>query len=133
MNKEEELKAIEDKILGSEEKVVALEYDEFTKIRNEIARNIERLQNSASAIANVDVLMSLAIVAEDNNYVCPIINDENVLNIKGGRHPVVEKMVDSGTFVENDTYLDCDKTRVAIITALQRHKAVGRGRGHLLQ
>ena len=112
----EELKAIEDKILGSEEKVVALEYDEFTKIRNEIARNIERLQNSASAIANVDVLMSLAIVAEDNNYVCPTINDENILDIKGGRHPVVEKMVDGGTFVENDTYLDCDKTRVAIIT-----------------
>ena len=90
----EELKSIEDKILGSEEKVIALEYDEFTKIRNEIARNIERLQNSASSIANVDVLLSLAIVAEDNNYVYPNVNDSDVLNIKGGRHPVVEKMVE---------------------------------------
>ena len=112
----EELKAIEDKILGSEEKVVALEYEEFTKIRTEIARNIERLQNSASSIANVDVLLSLAIVAENNNYVCPTVNDGDVLDIKGGRHPVVEKMVDSGIFVENDTYLDCEDTRVAIIT-----------------
>ncbi len=112
----EELKAIEDKILGSEEKVVALEYEEFSKIRTEIARNIERLQNSASSIANVDVLLSLAIVAENNNYVCPTVNDGDVLDIKGGRHPVVEKMVDSGIFVENDTYLDCDNTRVAIIT-----------------
>ena len=112
----EELKAIEDKILGSEEKVVALEYEEFTKIRTEIARNIERLQNSASSIANVDVLLSLAIVAENNNYVCPVVNDGDVLDIKGGRHPVVEKMVDSGIFVENDTYLDCNDTRIAIIT-----------------
>ena len=112
----EELKAIEDKILGSEEKVVALEYEEFSKIRTEIARNIERLQNSASSIANVDVLLSLAIVAENNNYVCPVVNDGDVLDIKGGRHPVVEKMVDSGIFVENDTYLDCGNTRVAIIT-----------------
>ena len=112
----EELKAIEDKILGSEEKVVALEYEEFTKIRTEIARNIERLQNSASSIANVDVLLSLAIVAENNNYVCPVVNDGDVLDIKGGRHPVVEKMVDDGIFVENDTYLDCNDTRIAIIT-----------------
>ena len=112
----EELKSIEDKILGSEEKVVALEYEEFSKIRTEIAKNIERLQNSASSIANVDVLLSLAIVAENNNYVCPSINDGEILDIKGGRHPVVEKMVDDGLFVENDTYLDCKDTRVAIIT-----------------
>lgn len=111
-----ELKQIEDKILGSEEKVVALEYQVFTEIRNEIAKNIERLQKSASAISNVDVLTSLAIVAEDNNYVCPNVNEGNAINIKAGRHPVIEKMIDSGSFVENDTYLDCENTRVAMIT-----------------
>ena len=112
----EELKEIEDKILGAEEKIVNLEYDEFTKIRNEIARNIERLQSTANAVANVDVLSNFATVAENNNYVCPEINEEDVIDIKGGRHPVVEKMVDDGIFVENDTYLDCIQTRVAIIT-----------------
>ena len=112
----EELKEIEDKILGAEEKIVNLEYDEFTKIRNEIARNIERLQSTANAVANVDVLSNFATVAENNNYVCPKINEEDVIDIKGGRHPVVEKMVDDGIFVENDTYLDCIQTRVAIIT-----------------
>ena len=98
-------KAIEDKILGSQEKVVSLEYDEFSKIRSEIARNIERLQCSASSIANIDVLTSLAVVAENNNYVCPDVNDGDVIDIKAGRHPVVEKMIDSGEFVDNDTYL----------------------------
>ncbi len=112
----EELKAMEDKILGSEEKIISLEYELFTQIRNEIAKNIERLQISANTISNVDVLTSLAIVAEDNNYVCPIINDGDVINIKAGRHPVIEKMIESGSFVENDTYLDCENTRVAIIT-----------------
>ena len=112
----EELREIENKILGSEEKVVSLEYEEFTKIRTLIAKNIERLQNSASAISNVDVLTSLAIVAEDNNYVYPNVNDSDVIDIKGGRHPVIEKMIDSGSFVENDTYLDCKDNRVAIIT-----------------
>ena len=111
-----ELKQIEDKILGSEEKVVALEYQVFTEIRNEIARNIERLQKSASAISNVDVLTSLAIVAEENNYICPEVNEGNVIDIKGGRHPVIEKMIDSGSFVENDTYLDSDNIRIAMIT-----------------
>ncbi len=112
----DELKSIEDKILGSQEKVVALEYDEFTNVRNEIAKNIERLQSSANSISNIDVLTSLAIVAEDNNYVRPEVNDGDVIDIKNGRHPVVEKMLDSGSFVDNDTYLDCDQTRVAIIT-----------------
>ena len=112
----EELKEIEDKILGSEEKVVSLEYEIFTEIRNEIAKNIERLQTSANAIANIDVLTSLAVVAENNNYVCPVVNEEDVIDIKGGRHPVIEKMIDNGSFVENDTYLDCNDTRVAIIT-----------------
>lgn len=111
-----ELKKIEDKILGSEEKVIALEYKVFTEIREKIAQNIERLQKSASAIANVDVLTSLAIVAEDNNYVFPKVNNGDIIDIKGGRHPVIEKMIDRGSFVENDTYLDCDNTRIAMIT-----------------
>ena len=112
----EELKNIEDKILGAEEKVIALEYEEFTKIRNEIAKNIERLQTSANVVANVDVLTSLAIVAENNNYVCPNVNDGDVIDIKEGRHPVIEKMLENGAFVENDTYLDCGETSLAIIT-----------------
>ena len=112
----EELKNIEDKILGAEEKSVSLEYDAFIEIRNEIAKNIERLQTSANTIANVDVLTGLAVVAENNNYTYPVVNEDNIIDINGGRHPVIEKMIDSGNFVENDTYLDCDDTRVAIIT-----------------
>lgn len=112
----EELKEIEEKILGSEERVISLEYEVFTQIRNEIAKNIERLQKSANTIANIDVLASLAVVAEDNNYVYPEVNDGDVIDIKAGRHPVIEKMINDGNFVENDTYLDCDKSRVEIIT-----------------
>ena len=76
-------KEIENKILGSEEKVINLEYEEFTKIRNEIARNIERLQTTANSIANVDVLTSLAVVADNNNYVYPEVDDGDILDIKG--------------------------------------------------
>ena len=112
----EELKQIEGKILGAEEKVVALEYNEFVRIRNEIGKNIERLQTSASAIANADVLNSLAIVAEDNNYVCPTVDESGCINIKDGRHPVIEKMIDSGSFVQNDTNLNKEESRLAIIT-----------------
>ena len=112
----EELKQMEDKILGSEERVVTLEYELFTQIRQEIAKNIERLQLTANVVATIDCLSSLAIVADNNNYVRPEIDNSDVIDIKGGRHPVIEKMIDSGSFVENDTYLDCNKTRIAIIT-----------------
>jgi DNA mismatch repair protein MutS len=112
----EELKAMEGKILGAEEKIVALEYDAFVQIRSEIAKNIERLQTSASTISTVDVLNSLAIVAEDNNYVCPEVNNSGKIEIKDGRHPVIEQMIDSGSFVQNDTNLDKENNRVAIIT-----------------
>ena len=112
----QELKDLEDKILGSEEKVISLEYDTFVEIRNEIAKNIERLQRSANTIANVDVLTSFAVVAENNNYVKPIVNDEDTIDIKDGRHPVIEKMIDRGLFVENDTLLNCDDSRLEIIT-----------------
>ena len=112
----EELKQIEGKILGAEEKVVALEYNEFVKIRDEIGKNIERLQKSANVVANVDVLNSLAVVAEDNNYVCPVVDESGKIEIKAGRHPVIEQMIDSGSFVQNDTNLDKEENRVAIIT-----------------
>ncbi len=112
----DELKEMENKILGAEEKVIALEYEKFTNIRNKIAQNIERLQLSASVVANVDTLTSLAIVAENNHYVCPNVNDGIVIDIKGGRHPVIEKMMETGKFVENDTLLDGEETRLAIIT-----------------
>lgn len=112
----QELKDMENKILGAEEKVVQYEYNEFVKIREQIARNIERLQKTANVIASVDVLTSLATVAEDNQYVCPEMDDSGVIEIEAGRHPVVEKMIDSGSFVQNDTKLDKNKNRVAIIT-----------------
>lgn len=112
----EELREMETKILGAEEKAVALEYNEFVKIREFIASNIERLQTSSSIISKVDVLSCLATVAEDNNYVRPEINDGTELKIVNGRHPVVEKMLGNGEFVQNDTELDNDSTRVAIIT-----------------
>ncbi len=112
----EELKKMEEKILGAEEKVVNLEYLEFTKIRDEITKNIARLQLTASVVASIDVLASLATVAEDNNYVCPEITTDGMIDIKDGRHPVVEKMIESGSFVQNDIYLDKEESRVAIIT-----------------
>jgi len=112
----QELKDMENKILGAEEKAIQYEYNEFIKIREKIAQNIERLQKTANVIANVDVLTSLATVAENNNYVCPKIDDSGIIDIKDGRHPVVEKMIDSGSFVQNDTYLNKNDNRVAIIT-----------------
>ena len=112
----DELRAMEGRILGAEEKVVNLEYLEFTKIREEISKNIARLQTTASSVAELDVLLSLATVADDNNYVCPKMSEDGIIDIKEGRHPVIEKMIDSGLFVQNDTYLDTENSRVAIIT-----------------
>ena len=112
----EELKNLENQILGAEEKVVNLEYNEFVKIRDEIAANIKRLQKTASVVSTLDVLTSFAQVAEDMNYCMPEIDDEGTIDIKEGRHPVIEKMLSSGEFVPNDTYLDKDSNRVSIIT-----------------
>ena len=112
----QELKEMETRILGAEEKVISLEYNEFIKIRDFIASNIERLQTSANIISKVDVLSALATVAEDNNYVRPEVNESEKLEIINGRHPVVEKMLGNGEFVENDTALDTEENRVAIIT-----------------
>jgi len=112
----EELRNFESKILGAEEKAIQLEYLEFIKIRDKIAKNIERLQLSASVVANIDVFLSFATVAEDNNYTCPKINETGNIEIKEGRHPVVEKMLDAGSFVPNDTILNSEDIRLAIIT-----------------
>ena len=112
----EELKELENKILGAEEKIVAIEYNLFIEIRDKIASNLQRIQLSASVIADLDVLCSFATVAEDQNYVMPIIDNSGEINIKDGRHPVIEKMLPSGSFVQNDTYLDKLNDRLSIIT-----------------
>ncbi len=112
----EELKNLENQILGAEEKVVNLEYNAFIEIREEIARNTKRLQQTAMSVATLDVLSSFAQVAEDLNYCMPQVDHTGVIDIKGGRHPVIEKMLGAGAFVENDTYLDKDENRLSIIT-----------------
>jgi len=112
----EELTEVEGKILGAEEKLVDLEYNLFTELRGEIAGNIKRLQLSANIIAILDVINSFANVAEDMNYNIPIVDNSGVIDIKDGRHPVIEKMLESGAFVENDTYLDEGADRFSIIT-----------------
>lgn len=111
-----ELKELEDKILGAEDKLVALEYDEFCIIRDTVAAEVERIQKTAGAIAMADVFASLSKVAEQNNFVRPKMNTKGVIDIKGGRHPVVEKMIQNDMFVCNDTYLDNGKNRISIIT-----------------
>ena len=112
----EELKELETKVLGAEEKVVNLEYQTFTKIREQIKSQIQRLQKSAMAVSKLDVLCSFAQVAEDLNYCMPQVDNSGVIDIKDGRHPVIEKMLPSGAFVANDTYLDKDGNRLSIIT-----------------
>ena len=112
----EELKNLENQILGAEEKVVNLEYEAFVKIREDIAKNIKRLQKTSEVVANLDVLTSFAQVAEDMNYCMPEVNSSGVIDIKDGRHPVIEKILGPGSFVENDTYLDQNENRLSIIT-----------------
>lgn len=112
----EELKEIEDKILHAEEKIKALEYEIFVKIRQTIYNNIDRIQNVAKIIGNIDVFTSFATVAHINNYVKPNINIDNKLDIKNGRHPVIENIVGEENFVPNDTYLNTGENIINIIT-----------------
>ena len=112
----EELKNLENQILGAEEKVINLEYNAFVEIRDDIESKIKRIQMSAEVIAILDVLCSFATVAEDLNYVEPAVDNSGIIDIKDGRHPVIEKMLPSGSFVQNDTYLDKNETRLAMIT-----------------
>lgn len=111
----QELKSLEDTILNAEDKLNTLEYDKFCEIRDSIAGQMEQIQHSSKAIALLDVYCSLALVAERYGYVKPSINDKGVINIKNGRHPVVERML-SGDFVANDCYLDNRKKAISIIT-----------------
>lgn len=108
----EELKEIEDAILGSQEKLVDLEYKLFLEIRKKIAKEIPRIQKTAEIIANLDVFCSFAEVAEDLNYVRPIVDNSGELKIEEGRHPVIEKMISSGNFVPNDTYMNEETDRL---------------------
>ena len=112
----EELKNLENQILGAEEKVIKLELEAFDKIRKEIASNVKRLQKSAEVISTLDVISSFAQVAEDMNYCMPEVTDSGVIDIREGRHPVIEKMLPSGEFIANDTYLDKGENRLSIIT-----------------
>ena len=112
----EELKIKENQILGAEEKVIKLELEVFKNIRDEISKNIKRLQRTAEAISTLDVLSSFAKVAEEMNYCKPTINKEGIIDIKDGRHPVIEKMLGAGEFIPNDTYLDNNLNRLSIIT-----------------
>ena len=111
-----ELKELEDTILGSEDRLVQLEYELFKSIRDNIASNVKRIQKTARAIAGIDVFVSLATVAGQNNYCKPNINDNGIIDIKNGRHPVVEKMISNDMFIENDTFLDNENNRISIIT-----------------
>ncbi|MBQ7432533.1 MAG: DNA mismatch repair protein MutS [Lachnospiraceae bacterium] len=111
-----ELKELEDLILGAEDKLYALEYQLFCTVRDTIAGEVLRIQQTAKAVACLDVLASLASVAQKNRYVKPEINTKGVIDIKGGRHPVVEEMTKNDLFVANDVYLDLQKNRISIIT-----------------
>lgn len=111
-----ELKELESKILGAEDKLFALEYHLFCQIRDEVSNQVKRIQETAKAIAKIDVVSSLALVAQQNHYIRPIVKNNGVLEIKEGRHPVVEQMIDHDLFVANDTYLDKDKNRISVIT-----------------
>ena len=112
----DKLKELEDVIMGAEDKLFSLEYNIFTAIRDEIFNQINRIQQTAKAVAQIDVFASLAFVADRNHYVKPKINEKGVIDIKDGRHPVVEKMMPDNTFIANNTFLDMNNNRLAIIT-----------------
>lgn len=111
-----ELKEIETKILGAEEKIVDIEYELFIEIRNILSLEIERIQRTANAIAELDVLYSFAEVAGENNYIKPTVNDSEVIDIQEGRHPVVEKVLENDMFISNDTYINTEDEQLLIIT-----------------
>ena len=112
----QELKEMEETILSAEGTVIELEYGIFTEIREKIALQAGRIKNTAACISELDVLCTLAEVADRENYCRPEVNNDGVIDIKAGRHPVVEKMLDQGAFVPNDTYIDMEDNRLSIIT-----------------
>ncbi|OZV12973.1 DNA mismatch repair protein MutS [Tissierella sp. P1] len=112
----EELKNMEDKILGAEVKSLDLEYQIFSDIRNKVKKNIERIQNASRIISQVDVLNAFAQVAYKLNFVKPNFNKKGIIHIVDGRHPVVENNIENNLFIPNDTYLDTKNNMVQIIT-----------------
>ena len=112
----QELKELEDLILGAEDRLYALEYELFADVRDKVGQEVVRIQRTAKAVAALDVFASLALVAEKNNFVKPKINESGVLDIKGGRHPVVEQMLKDTLFVANDLLLDKAENQIAVIT-----------------
>lgn len=112
----QKLKELEDTILNAQDKLCTLEYDLFCELRNVIADNLTRIQKTAKALAYLDALCSLSHVAEANRYVRPEINDKGIIDIKEGRHPVVELMIPDRQFIPNDTKLDNKKNNIAVIT-----------------
>ncbi len=111
-----DLKEMESKILGAEERMMSLEYNLFLEIRNKIKLEVKRIQKTSKIISKIDVLNSLAEVAFRNNYIKPVLNNDGLVDIKDGRHPVVEKMLEDELFVPNDVYLDSNDNRISIIT-----------------
>ena len=112
----QELKELESKVLGAQERIVRLEFELFSAIREQIAAQLERVRVTARAVANLDALCSLAYTAVHNNYTRPVVDTSDEIIIENGRHPVVELMLQGAPFVPNDTHLDCNKNRLAIIT-----------------
>ena len=112
----QELKELEDLILGAEDKLYALEFELFSNIRDKVGAEVVRIQRTAKAVAALDVFASLALVAQRNNFVRPKINETGLIDIRNGRHPVVEQMIENDMFIPNDTYLDNHKKRISIIT-----------------
>ena len=112
----EELKKLEDQILGAEDKLYALEYELFCQVRDFAATQTGRIQQTAKALAALDVFASLALVAAHNHYVRPSINRRGVIDIKDGRHPVVEQVMHNDMFIANDTFLDTRRRRISVIT-----------------
>lgn len=112
----QELKDLEDLILGAEDKLYALEFELFSNIRDQVGAEVVRIQRTAKAVAALDVFASLALVAQRNNFVRPKINETGLIDIRNGRHPVVEQMIENDMFIPNDTYLDNHKKRISIIT-----------------
>ena len=112
----EELKSMELKIIGSEEKSLQLEYEIFQKVRDRIKGEINRVQNTSRIISILDVLVSFAKTAKNNNYVRPKLNNEGYINIIGGKHPVIEKTIENNQFIPNDTYMDLESYMIHVIT-----------------
>ncbi|MDD6135568.1 MAG: DNA mismatch repair protein MutS [Lachnospiraceae bacterium] len=112
----DELEELSNTILGAEDRLYALEYETYVALRDQIGEALLRVQKTAHYIAEIDALASLSYVAQKYHFVRPLINSEGIIDIKDGRHPVVERVVQGGTFVENDTYLNNVESRISIIT-----------------